>query len=90
MFTAAKLMLRRVLFHPGLWAGIPLSGNEANSVLARTRRREADAFVLRKMASDLVVRTGPFAGLRYPALRAHGSVLVPKLLGTYEAELHPT
>jgi hypothetical protein len=33
------------------------------------------------------VVTGPFAGMRYPA-RGVGSAPGPKLLGTYEAELH--
>ena len=31
---------------------------------------------------------GPFAGLRYPELMAFGSTLFPKLLGSYEFELH--
>lgn len=38
---------------------------------------------------DGVVRNGPFAGLRYPVLQSVGSSLFPKLLGSYEAELHP-
>lgn len=38
---------------------------------------------------DGVVRHGPFAGLRYPLLQSVGSSLFPKLLGSYEAELHP-
>jgi SAM-dependent methyltransferase len=39
--------------------------------------------------ADGVVRHGPFAGLRYPLLQSIGSSLFPKLLGSYEAELHP-
>lgn len=35
------------------------------------------------------VLRGPFAGLRYPSFAAAGSSLVPKLLGSYEEELHP-
>jgi len=37
----------------------------------------------------LVVRAGPFTGMKYPDALACGSVLVPKLLGCYELELHP-
>ncbi len=33
---------------------------------------------------------GPFAGMKYLPLNNPGSVLVPKLLGAYEMELHPT
>ena len=37
----------------------------------------------------LVVLDGPFVGMRYVP-QAAGSSLLPKLLGCYEAELHPT
>jgi hypothetical protein len=89
MLLRAKLLLRRVLFHPNLCARIFGHGSEMSGVFQRTRRREADAFLLRQIGSNWMVRAGPFAGLRYPALQSHGSALVPKLLGTYEAELHP-
>lgn len=36
-----------------------------------------------------IVRSGPFRGMVYPEMRSAGSALVPKLLGTYESELHP-
>jgi hypothetical protein len=36
---------------------------------------------------DWRVATGPFAGMRYID-NAHGSRLIPKLVGSYEAELH--
>jgi hypothetical protein len=36
---------------------------------------------------DWRVATGPFAGMRY-INNAHGSRLIPKLVGSYEAELH--
>jgi hypothetical protein len=35
------------------------------------------------------VLNGPFAGLTYPALTSAGSALFPKILGSYEQELHP-
>lgn len=37
---------------------------------------------------DLVVKNGPFRGMLYPDKRSAGSALFPKLLGSYEAELH--
>jgi hypothetical protein len=36
---------------------------------------------------ELVVRRGPFRGLKYPQASSVGSSLIPKLLGTYELEL---
>ena len=38
--------------------------------------------------TELVVLDGPFKGMTYGDF-AHGSPIMPKLLGTYESELHP-
>lgn len=40
-----------------------------------------------KLSPDARVQGGPFQGLRYPQLRAAGSALAPKLIGSYEAEI---
>jgi hypothetical protein len=55
---------------------------------ADLRRLEARLAAL--SLSDLAVKHGPFAGMRYPSARAHGSMLLPKLIGSYERELHAT
>ncbi len=54
------------------------------SVYARKKRNAFNRFV---EYYGLVVRQGPFAGLKYLAA-ASGSELLPKLLGCYESELH--
>jgi hypothetical protein len=46
----------------------------------------ADA--ISRLSPDLKVRKGPFRGMIYPAAIASGSSLFPKLLGSYERELH--
>lgn len=35
------------------------------------------------------VRAGPFTGLEYPSARSSGSAIFPKIVGSYEQELHP-
>ncbi len=53
-------------------------------------RRGEDALVASAIARtcpDLVVRHGPFAGMRYPTADTVYSALFPKLLGSYEREL---
>jgi hypothetical protein len=42
-----------------------------------------------RLLAPPVVRHGPFAGLRYPEAESAGSALLPKLIGSYERELHP-
>lgn len=56
----------------------------------RQWRRARRTRIARKVAArtDGVVQAGPFAGLRYTSPEAVGSTIAPKLLGTYERELH--
>ena len=37
---------------------------------------------------DRTVMDGPFRGMQYPSFQSAGSALLPKLLGSYESELH--
>lgn len=53
------------------------------------RRAEREAALAQMLSPALTVLHGPFAGMRYPAARAAGSALIPKILGSYERELHP-
>jgi hypothetical protein len=45
---------------------------------------------VRAICPTLAVMHGPFRGMRYPRARSSGSTLFPKLVGSYERELHPT
>jgi hypothetical protein len=42
-----------------------------------------------EMFPELIVAGGPFRGMQYPSGQSYGSALLPKLLGSYESELHP-
>jgi precorrin-6B methylase 2 len=42
----------------------------------------------RELFPELIVADGPFRGVRYPSAQSYGSALLPKLLGSYESELH--
>jgi SAM-dependent methyltransferase len=95
IFDSTKRVLSRaaidVLGRDAVWQAVP-SALRANAHV-RVRREES----LRRqyealcavLFADLVVKDGPFAGLRYVEGKACGSALYPKLLGTYESELHP-
>ena len=54
------------------------------------RIRSLHARLLSRFPLPASVAEGPFKGLVYPNLQSHGSSLLPKLLGTYESELHST
>lgn len=69
--------------------GIGNVAQQVRSATARDARLDKIREDLRRMIPDSCVVAGPFAGMRYPTLEAAGSALAPKLLGTYESELHP-
>ena len=52
-------------------------------------RDEALRKLARELFPELTVAGGPFRGMRYPSEQSYGSALLPKLLGSYESELHP-
>jgi hypothetical protein len=60
--------------------------NELLRTLGRWRSRVlANTFIARE---GLRIRSGPFAGMEYVAEATEGA-LIPRLLGSYESELHP-
>jgi precorrin-6B methylase 2 len=61
----------------------------ARFVRENTRLEQELIALARSLFPELQVQRGPFRGLRYPSLESVGSALLPKLLGSYESELHP-
>ena len=45
--------------------------------------------VYESLGKELKVRTGPFAGMKYPRAESAGSALIPKFLGSYEPPHYP-
>ncbi len=43
----------------------------------------------KNLAPDLRVRHGVFSGMKFPSAESASGALIPKLLGSYERELHP-
>lgn len=101
MKQTVKRVVSAVLRAPAVWPAVRLSLGTLAAVYARLERlRTADESCraeqeqfqakCRDLFAGRTVLYGPFAGLKYPALRSFGSTLYPKLLGSYEHELHPT
>jgi len=55
--------------------------------LEKRLRYEAEA-IRRYFGDDWAVRHGPFAGMKYPPRVVSGSLLSPKIIGSYESPLH--
>jgi SAM-dependent methyltransferase len=65
-----------------------VSLDHAISLSSAKDRATPDAIAEAAGLTDLVVQNGPFAGMRYAHALPPGSIFYPKLLGSYEAELH--
>lgn len=64
-----------------------------NKYTNRQRRcgasRDLKSTLVSEFFPDLIVKNGPFVGMKYPSAQATGSAMLPKLLGSYEDELLP-
>lgn len=85
--SAVRLLLTRDL----LWACLPAHLQDNKHIRVRRESGLEAEFkkLVQTIADELTVQEGLFAGLRYPQAKAQGSALIPKLLGSYENELHP-
>lgn len=93
MKSALRRVVQRVVLHDSVNRAFEHTLGRTADYL-RVQRRVAETAEINRFLQKHIpnnhVLTGPFAGLAYPALTAIGSALYPKLLGTYENELHET
>lgn len=64
-------------------------GNNTFNARQKYETTKNDKFDYRSFFSALNVLNGPFSGMKYPRFDSVGSVICPKLIGSYEKELHP-
>jgi precorrin-6B methylase 2 len=88
---AVKRLLLYAATNDLVWAGYEASLQKVVRYLETQRRRLRTAIIdcaTETVFQDLTVKNGPFKGMRYPEAIATGGALFPRLLGSYEAELH--
>ncbi len=83
-------ILSTVLSWDSVWFRLPGAIRANDHVRVRRQTGLAGEYdrVVQDIFHNLTVLQGPFSGLIYPAAKSRGSALYPKLLGTYENELH--
>lgn len=98
MKTLIKKMFIKAVQNPTVWNGLNATLLRLAHYLERPEHRNLNVpprpelnfeTALKTISPDLTVRHGAFRGLKYPTNRSVGSALIPKLLGSYEQELHP-
>lgn len=63
----------------------PLNSSKKSAIVENFQQQQ-QKFI--EIIKDLTVLNGPFKGMKYPSLNAYGSVICPKILGSYEKELN--
>ncbi|MFC5455673.1 methyltransferase [Prosthecobacter fluviatilis] len=81
------LPLDRALTVNIIWRPIEATLIRFSRGLRRRRTRMQIEHLMEKLRKQPEVRQGRFAGMRYAAIEATCSAVIPKLLGTYESEL---
>jgi hypothetical protein len=81
--------LDQVIAAPKVWQIIDCTVMRFASSLRRRRNAIILKSLQQELERDLRVRAGPFKGMRYAQVKATCSSALPKILGTYESELHP-
>lgn len=82
-----NVLLHRLISHEPAWRMIQRAVVTPAAKFVHARQEVLAERLHARLGQDAIVRSGPFQGMRYPVLEAAGSAILPKLLGTYEAEL---
>ena len=80
--------LDKIIALPFVWKFIDHTIIRFSKSLERRKNGILIHRLYRELERDPCVRLGPFKGMRYAKLEATCSAMLPKLLGTYESELH--
>jgi hypothetical protein len=94
MKRIAKKVLSSVVQNDFVWSALNASLFRWMRFAEYARKMKGDFdFATRATENcfpDYIVRHGPFRGLKYLKITSFHSTQFPKLLGSYERELHPT
>ncbi len=98
MISFLKKLLAKSVRNPLAWNALNATLFRLTRFLERERHRNENApppanvdlkAAAKTISPDLTVRHGIFRGMKFPSAAAASGALVPKLLGSYERELHP-
>lgn len=95
MKAAIHHITRKIIKNDLVWKGLlPIIKasnyfqNQRSAVIKDVSYKKASDQIT-KLLGEPVVKNGPFKGMKYPAFESHGSTTFPKIIGSYECELHP-
>lgn len=86
-----RKIIKSDLVWKGLWPFIKTSNylQYHRGVVKKEGKQQEHDHGLARLLGEPVVKNGPFRGMKYPAFASFGSAIFPKIIGSYECELHP-
>ncbi len=91
-----KKLITKAVQNNHIWAILDVAFIKAASYASHERKmvyknkyNKQSLTILKSLSQDLSVLHGPFKGMLYPEFKSVGSAIAPKVLGSYERELHP-
>jgi hypothetical protein len=92
MKSTVRKTVQKIIQNDRIWNYLP--SNLKSQDFIRVQRTVAVEQRFRKNCLEVfkkqVVLNGPFTGLHFPYLETQGSAVLPRLVGSYESELHQT
>ena len=93
MKSLLKRLVTRAVENNYFWGVLDATILRAASYAELKRRSAKEHSIIdpaiRTLFPELRVAHGPFQGMKYPEAQSSNSTLFPKLIGSYEKELHP-
>src|SRR5436853_482985 len=85
-----RAIARRIVGNDAAWSVLRSITNKSDYLRVQRHAAVETQFETRRdrAFAETIVLSGPFGGMKYPGYTSYGSALYPKLLGTYESELH--
>jgi hypothetical protein len=95
MKSLVKKLITKAVKNNHIWAILDVAFIKAASYASHERKmvyknkyNKQSLTILESLSPDLSVLHGPFKGMLYPEFKSVGSAIAPKVLGSYERELH--
>ncbi len=88
-YNQKRRILKRLLIKLIHKLGYTVNKIEQPSEDEKKRITEFGKSVCSRISPDFTVLNGPFKGLKYPFIDITEAALIPKIVGSYESQLHP-
>lgn len=95
MKSLLKKLISKAVQNNHIWAilnvafiKVAIHASFQRKLITKNKYNKQSLTIIESLSQDLSVLHGPFKGMLYPEFKAVGGAIAPKVLGSYERELH--